>query len=257
MEPGKVFDDGSAYEAMMGDWSRRVGTVFLDWIGPDRGLTWLDVGCGSGAFSALLAERCAPAAIHGVDPSEPQLAYARQRSWSCPADFRVGDAQALPLPDRSVDAAAMALVIFFVPHPAKGVAEMARLVRPGGIVAAYIWDVVNGGSPVSPFETAMPNASLRPSPQASTMSALQDFWRGAGLEAVESRTITVERTFPDFETLWRLSINGTVLKPQVAALPEAEVAAAKQRVRERLTAAADGSITYGTTANAIIGRAPA
>lgn len=256
MEPGKIFDDGSAYEVMMGDWSRRVGTVFLDWIRPGRGLTWLDVGCGSGAFSALVAERCAPAGIHGVDPSEPQLAYARQRSWSCPADFRVGGAQALPFPDDAVDVAAMALVIFFVPDPAKGVAEMVRVVRPGGIVAAYVWDVVNGGSPVSPFEKAMPNASLRPSPQASTMSALQDFWRGAGLVAVESRTITVERSFPDFDTLWTLSINGTVLKPQVAALPQAEVEAAKQRVRERLTAAADGSITYSATANAIFGRVP-
>ncbi|MFA6267380.1 MAG: class I SAM-dependent methyltransferase, partial [Pseudolabrys sp.] len=124
-EPRKVFDDGAAYEAMMGDWSRRVGSVFIDWLQPASGLIWLDVGCGSGAFSALLSERCAPAKIHGVDPSQPQITFARSRTLACPAEFQVGDAQALPFLDRSVDAAVMALVIFFVPNPAKGVAEMA------------------------------------------------------------------------------------------------------------------------------------
>lgn len=257
IEPRKVFDDGAAYEAMMGDWSRRVGNVFIDWLNPANGLTWLDVGCGSGAFSALLGERCAPVKIHGIDPSEPQIAFARQRTLACPAEFRVGDAQALPYADRSVDAAVMALVIFFVPDPAKGVAEMARVVRPGGVVAAYVWDVVNAGSPVSPFEREMADSPFRPSPSASTMNALRDFWSGAGLETVETRTITVERTFPDFDTLWTMSVNGTVLKPQVAALSPAEVEAAKQRVRARLGASADGSITYSAKANAIAGRVPA
>ena len=88
------------------------------------------------------------------------------------------------------------------------------------------------------------------------MNALQDFWRGAGLEAIESRAITVQRSFPDFDTLWTLSINGTVPKPQIAALPQAEIEAAKERVRERLAAAADGSIIYSATANVIFGRVP-
>ena len=78
-EPQIRFDDGAGYERMMGKWSRLAGEVFLDWLQPPSGLRWIDVGCGNGAFTELLAERCAPAEIQGVDPSEAQLAFARSR----------------------------------------------------------------------------------------------------------------------------------------------------------------------------------
>jgi ubiquinone/menaquinone biosynthesis C-methylase UbiE len=131
------FDDGAAYERMMGAWSRIAGGTFLDWIAPRPGLRWVDVGCGNGAFTELVVERCAPAEVHGIDPSEGQLKYARARPATRMAEFRQGDAMALPFPDNSFDLAVMALVIFFVPDPAKGVAEMVRVVSPGGTVAAH------------------------------------------------------------------------------------------------------------------------
>src|SRR5947209_20284063 len=133
-EPQIRFDDGAGYERMMGKWSRLAGEVFLDWLKPASGLRWIDVGCGNGAFTELLAERCAPAEIQGVDPSEAQLAFARSRHRAGIAHFRHGDAMALPFADRGFDAAAMALVIFFVPEPPAGVAYNARGVRPGGPV---------------------------------------------------------------------------------------------------------------------------
>lgn len=74
-----VFDDGATYERYMGRWSRLAGDVFLDWLAPEKGLRWLDVGCGNGAFTEMICERCAPGAIDGVDPSEAQLAFARTR----------------------------------------------------------------------------------------------------------------------------------------------------------------------------------
>src|SRR4029079_616810 len=114
---------------------------------PKSGLRWLDVGCGNGAFTEMLVERCAPVSVEGIDPSERQLAYARTRPAARVAQFRQGDAMALPFPDDTFDAAVMPLVIFFVPDPAKGVAEMARVVCPGGIVAAYGWDMDVGGFP--------------------------------------------------------------------------------------------------------------
>jgi len=120
------FDDGAAYERMMGAWSRLAGGIFLDWIAPRPGLRWVDVGCGNGAFTELVVERCAPAEVHGIDPSEGQLKYARARLGTRMAEFRQGDAMALPFPDNLFDLAVMALVIFFVPDPAKGVAEMVR-----------------------------------------------------------------------------------------------------------------------------------
>ena len=131
----------------MGRWSQLVGDGFLDWLAPASGLRWLDVGCGNGAFTEMLVERCAPAAVVGVDPSEAQLAFARTRPASRVAQFRQGDAMALPFPDDAFDAAVMPLVIFFVPDPPKGVAEMARVVRPGGVVTAYGWDLFDGGFP--------------------------------------------------------------------------------------------------------------
>jgi len=130
-----LFDDGKAYERLMGRWSRVAGEKFLDWLAAPKNLKWIDVGCGNGAFTEVLIARCSPAAVIGVDPSEGQIAYARTRPGAKPAEFRVAGAQDLPFAENSLDAAAMALVIVFVPDPAKAVAEMARVVRPGGIVA--------------------------------------------------------------------------------------------------------------------------
>src|SRR5579871_3481550 len=111
------FDDGAAYERYMGVWSRLVGEQFLDWLSPKPGLQWLDVGCGNGAFTEMIVERCAPASVAGVDPSEGQLAFARLRPALRDAEFRQGDAMALPYANDSVDVAVMPLVIFFVPDP--------------------------------------------------------------------------------------------------------------------------------------------
>ena len=135
-EAEDLFNDGAAYERRMGRWSRVVGEKFLDWLAVPQGLRWLDVGCGNGAFTEVVIARSAPAAVSGVDPSEGQLTYARTRPAAKLAEFRRGEAQALPYPDRSFDAATMALVISFVPDPAKAVREMLRVVRPGGWVAA-------------------------------------------------------------------------------------------------------------------------
>src|SRR5580704_18521228 len=119
-----MFNDGKAYERMMGRWSKRVGVQFLDWLSAPKGLNWIEVGCGNGAFTEELITYCAPSAVSAVDPSEGQLSFARTRPAAKLAQFRLGDAQALPFPDRSFDAAAMALVITFIPDPAKSVAEM-------------------------------------------------------------------------------------------------------------------------------------
>src|SRR3954468_16199653 len=135
------FADGAGYEPYMGAWSRLVGDTFLDWLAPEPGLRWLDVGCGNGAFTEMIVDRCAPASVDGVDPAEGQLAFARTRPAARLAKFHHGDAMSLPFPDHSFDVAVMPLVIFFVPDPAVGVAEMARVVSRGGVVAAYGWDM--------------------------------------------------------------------------------------------------------------------
>src|SRR5437868_15282984 len=174
------FDDGAAYERYMGKWSQLAGETFLDWLAPKPGLRWLDVGCGNGAFTEMLVERCAPVSVQGIDPSEGQLAYARTRPASRVAQFRQGDAMAQPFPDDTFDAAVMPLVIFFVPDPAKGVAEMVRVVAPGGIVTAYAWDMVDGGFPYHTLQAEMRALGLSvpkaPSLDASRADTLRSLW---------------------------------------------------------------------------------
>ena len=259
-EPQIHFDDGAAYERMMGYWSRFAGDIFLDWLAPRSGLRWIDIGCGNGAFTELLVERCAPAEVQGIDPSNAQLAFARARPAARVAKFQQGDAMALPFPEDSFDAAIMALVLFFVPDPAKGVAEMMRVVCPGGTVASYVWDMLGGGVPLEPIQVEMRAMGVAPllPPRAdvSRTEALRDLWTGAGLDAVETREITVQRTFGDFQDFWTTTLMGSSVGPTGAAMAPHDVELLKTRVRARLPADAAGRITYGARANAVKGRVP-
>ena len=252
------FDDGAAYERYMGKWSQLAGEVFLDWLAPRPGLRWLDVGCGSGAFTEMLVDRTAPRSAHGIDPSEAQLAFARTRPVSRVAEFRHGDAMALPFPDDTFDAAVMPLVIFFVPDPAKGVAEMARVVCPGGIVAAYAWGMSDGGFPYEALRAEMKRLGVDvpepPSRDASRMDVMRDLWAGAGLDAIETREITVQRTFGDFDDYWTTIFGGPSVGPRLRAMTPEAIARLKTRMRACLPADSTGRITVSARANAARGR---
>jgi SAM-dependent methyltransferase len=254
------FDDGAAYERMMGVWTRLVGEIFLDWLAPARGSRWVDIGCGNGAFTELLCASCAPAEIHGIDPADAQLAYARARPGAAGAQFRKGDAMALPFADDRFDAAVMALALFFVPDPAKGVAEMARVVAPGGAVSAYLWDFPGGGYPLQLLQEAMRAAGLKPPipPRAEVarIAALQELWSGAGLEAVETRQIPMRRSFADFEDFWTASTGGSSMASIMSSLDADEKARLKEQARTLFPAANDGRVTCAGHVNAVKGRAP-
>jgi SAM-dependent methyltransferase len=251
------FDDGAGYEQYMGKWSRLVGESFLDWLAPEPGLRWLDVGCGNGAFTETLVERCAPASVDGIDPSEAQLAFARARPALSTAKFHQADAMALPFPDDTFDAAVMPLVIFFVPDPAKGVAEMARVVCPGGMVTAYGWYMAGGGHPYEGLRAEMREMGITipeaPSPDASGLDAMVDLWTGAGLDAVETRVITAQRTFADFDDYWATIHMGPSVGHKLKALAPKDIATLRARMRARLPVDANGHITYSARANAIRG----
>jgi SAM-dependent methyltransferase len=204
--------------------------------------------------------KCSPAAVIGVDPSEGQLAYARGRAGTKGAEFRVADAQALPFPDKSFDAASMALVIVFIPDPAKAARELARVVRPGGVVATYMWEFPDG-FPLAPLAPAMKDLGLtppeRPNVEASARDAMRATWKQAGLTAIETEVIRIRVSFSGFDDFW--DSNTVPVGPSGKALSELSPSAREQlktRVRERLPIAADGSIAYEAFANAVKGVVP-
>jgi len=244
----------------MGPWSQLVGEVFLDWLVPQPGLRWIDIGCGNGAFTELLVQRCAPAETQGVDPSEAQIAFALTRPATRDASFQIGDAMALPFEAGRFNAAVMALVLFFVPDPAKGVAEMARVVGPGGTAAAYLWDSFGDEVPTSPIQAELREFGIRlplpPSANASRMEVLRALWTNAGLGSVETREIAVRRTFANFEDCWRSCSSFPSTGPAIAGMAPSDVEKLKVRLAERLPADASGRVTYQARANAIKGRVP-
>lgn len=258
--PAAMFSDGAAYERLMGRWSKQVGGLFLDWLALPPGLDWLDAGCGNGAFTEVISSRAAPASVVGIDPSPGQIDYARQRRGAAGASFDVGDAQSMPFADESFDVAGMALVIAFIPDPAKALAELARVTRPGGTIATYMWDLP-GGVPMAPFHRELlalgHSAALPPSADAASLAALGSLWRDAGLTGVETRTFQMSVTFADFDDFWQS--NSVAAGPVAAALRNlsgAETDELRQRLRDGLPTEKVGRITYGALANAVRGRRP-
>lgn len=255
------FEDAAAYERYMGKWSQLVGDAFLGWLAPQAGLRWLDVGCGNGAFTETLVGKCAPSLVRGIDPSQQQLDYARTRPLLTNAQFLQADAMNLPFPEDSFDAAVMPLVIFFVPVPATGIAEMVRVVSPGGTVSAYAWDMDHGGFPYELLRSEMRALGMElptpPSTDASRREALTDLWAAAGLTAIETQAIKVHRTFADFEDYWQTVLGGPSTGGKLATTPPETLDRLKILLRERLSPDASGLITCSAQANAVKGRVPA
>ena len=202
---------------------------------------------------------CAPAAVTAIDPSEDQLAYARTRTGAGVADSRVGDAQNLTFDDGSFDVAVMSLVISFLPNPEKAIAEMTRVIRPGGWAATYMWDVPGGGVPCDPIYVALESmgmTSVRP-PNAdfSTREAMKKAWETAGLSSIETRVIRIPISYSSFDDFW--DSNTVPIGPQgklIDGMPRNAREQLRTHVRERLYASSDGRIAYEAFANAVKGR---
>jgi SAM-dependent methyltransferase len=261
MSKTEFFTDGQAYERLMGRWSRLVGETFLDWLNLPKGLRWLDVGCGNGAFTEEIIARCAPVTVMAIDPSNEQLAFARTRPGANTAKFELGDAQKLTFGDGTFDVAVMALVLAFLVDPAKAVAEMERVVRPGGWVATYMWDVLNGGSPTTPIYSAIESLGstlpVRPNAAASRLEAMHRFCEMAGLEAIETRVIRIPVRYANFDDFW--DSNTVPVGPQgkvIAGMSPGAREHLRARLREHLPATSDGRIAYESFANAVKGRVP-
>ena len=260
-EAPSFFTDGQAYERLMGRWSRAAGEVFLDWLSLPKGLSWLDVGCGTGAFTELVIDRCAPSSMSAIDPSEGQINYARGGPAASRVTFRTGDAQSLPFANHAFDVAAMALVINFVPDGPKATAEMKRVVKPQGTVGAYVWDNLGGGFVQRPFVEGLVAMGVA-APAAGGLKntgieELQTLFERAGLDQIETRKIEIEVSYPNFDDYWsaQTGLANPVVQP-IRKMSEPDVARLQAYLRDHLPTDHSGRIAYPAAANAVMGRVP-
>lgn len=253
---------GDPYERYVGRWSRRVAPRFLAWLGIPVGQRWVDVGCGTGALSAAIADRSAPASVVGVEPSEGFRATAQERLRHR-ATVQPGSATAIPLADASVDVVVSGLVLNFVPDPRAALAEMARVTGDAGTIAAYVWDYADKMELIRLFW----DVAVELDPEASELDegrrfplcrpdALSALFTAAGLRGVEVAAIDVTTSFASFEDYWQPFLGGQGPAPAYAmALDEAARTRLRDRLRGRLPSAVDGSIALTARAWAARGTA--
>ena len=250
---------GSAYEAFIGGWSRLVAAEFVPWLAVPGGARWLDVGCGTGALTQTVLSSADPERVTGVDSSPAFLDHARQSVTDPRATFEVGDAQALPLPDGSVDAVVSALVLNFVPDPARAAGELVRVARPGAVIGAYLWDSGDGMQMLRQFwdaaATVDPRATQldeRPRFPLCAEGALADLFRSAGLPDVAEKAITVPTHFRDFDELWRPFLGGQGPAPSyLRTLESRGQEAVREQLRSQLPIEPDGAIRLTARAWAV------
>jgi SAM-dependent methyltransferase len=199
------FDVGAdAYGRFMGRYSQPLAATFVQFAGLTPGERALDVGCGTGALTAELVQLLGAGAVAAVDPSEPFVAAARSRFPD--VDVRLLSAEELPYPDSSFDCALASLVVSFMTDPVAGLAEMARVTRPGGLVGATVWDHAGKGGPLAPFWAAVldldPDAHDESGLAGVREGHLAQLFEAAGLGDLDSTTLTVHVALTDFNDWW-------------------------------------------------------
>jgi SAM-dependent methyltransferase len=245
----------------VGRWSRRVAIDFLEWLDMPPALAWLDVGCGTGALAETIVERARAGQVFGVEPSDGFLAVARARIGD-KVNLLQGSAAQIPLADEAVDVVVSGLVLNFIPDLAQALAEMKRVAKPQGTIAAYVWDYAQGMELMRHFWDVA--TSLDPEAHAldegtcfsvCRPTALAVNFEQAGLADVEVGALTIETAFRDFDDYWTPFLGGQGPAPAYAcSLDEASREALREQLVGRLPANADGSIVLNAKAWAVRGR---
>jgi SAM-dependent methyltransferase len=241
---------GSAYEPYVGRWSRLVARDILAWLAVPPGRRWLDAGCGTGALADTILTLASPADVTGIDSSAGFITYARARIQDPRARFEVGDLQSLPFAASTFDVAVSGLVLNFVPDQPRAVAELARVVRPGSIVAAYLWDYAGAmqfmrhfwdvAAALDPAAAALDEGRRFPICQPEPLAAL---FSGAGMQDVTVRAVDVPTVFRNFDDFWSPFLGGQGPAPgYTMSLPEAARVELREQLRARLPNSPDGSI---------------
>ncbi len=241
---------GQPYEQFMGRWSRRIARTFMQWLAPPMALRWLDLGCGTGALSQAILDRASPASVLAVDPSDAFIALAKQQLADSRVTFWVGDAFNLPADARATDVAVSGLVLNFIPDPVAALHALRRILKPGGMIALYVWDYGDKMEMLRYFWDSA--ASLDPRARAldegvrfpiCQPDALRQVCMEAGLHDAEISSVEAATTFTDFDDYWSPFLGGQGPAPgYVAGLETAERVKLAEHLRSVLPFHQDGSL---------------
>jgi SAM-dependent methyltransferase len=249
---------GGSYQRFMGRFSEKLSAPFADFAGVSAGsgMRVVDVGCGPGALTAELVDRLGAAAVTGVDPSDPFLDAVRERLPG--VDIREAPAEALPFDDGAFDAALAQLVVHFMSDPVAGLREMGRVCRPGGVVAACVWDHAGGRGPLSIFWSGVkdvdPDARDESSLAGNVEGELEALLSESGLLGVERGELTATRSYTSFEEWWEPYTLGVgPAGDYVRSIDDATRDRVIEACRARIP---DGEFTLDATAWAAKGKVP-
>lgn len=260
--PEFSWSGAQAYERYVGRWSRPVAKLFVPWLDLPPDLDWLDVGCGTGALTTVILAAARPHRVRAYDLSPHHIAAAREQVRDPRVEFAEADARRLPERSGGFDVAVSALLLNFIPEPAEAVAEMRRVLRPGGTVAGYVWDYAEGMQLIRIFW----DAAVDLDPEAAELNEgrrfglcrpepLRRLFESAGLRAVEVLALEVPTCFASFDDYWQPFLGGQGPAPgYVASLGEEHRSELRALLEKRLTRAPDGSIPLVARAWAVRGQ---
>jgi SAM-dependent methyltransferase len=256
-----LWSSGDAYEQYMGRWSRRIAPRFLEWLSVPAASSWIDIGCGTGVLSAAILGGCDPGQVVGIDPSATFLTGLRSQVRDPRFDCRQGSAEAIPYDDRTFCAAVSGLVLNFVADPRQATAQMRRVVRCGGHVAAYVWDYAGHMQIMRYFFDAATELDARArqfddgvKAPICRPGALAALFKDAGLTAVEVQAVDIPAAFASFDDYWTPFLGATGSAPKYCAGLTADARAElRERIRGRLPTGPDGEILLAVRAWAVKG----
>ena len=264
---GYAATDGAAYQRFIGRWTRRLADPLIAFADPLPDGPVLDVGTGTGSVVAALREAKPARSITGIDIAKPYLAFAGERDDCKGVTFLQQDATALDLPDDHFAAALSCIVMNFLKEPAKALAEMRRVVRPGGVVAAAVWDFRGG----LVYQRILWDTIASLDPKAAATRArifsaplglpdgMVDLWQAEGLDDVTRSSLTIRMDFSNFADYWEPLLGGQgPVGGYVAGLDHEMQTRVREAVRAAfLAGAADGERSLTATAWVVKGRVPA
>lgn len=212
---GDTWGNADSYERFMGRWSRKLPPLFLQWFEAPAALTWLDLGCGTGVLSEAIYQHAHPKGLICVDPSPAFLEKAKERV-NGDVKFMVGSGGDIPMENDSVDLLVSGLALNFFPDLSAAFVEMKRVVKPDGIIAAYLWDLVSGGmeflnvfwKAVSETDPGLKEVDERNRFPICDMHAMRDTFKKAGLIDIRSTQFSIDTPFRDFEDYWEPFLKG-------------------------------------------------